>query len=77
MANTTATRAGSSAIRRKFLNTRSSPTATHAPTQALRDNVSPRATTIAGMTSAGQIRSREPNTRRPVAAQATSISTPE
>ena len=37
----------------------SRPTATQAPTHALRVNVSDRATTSAGMTSAGQIRSRD------------------
>ena len=55
----------------------SRPTPTQAPTQALRVKVSVSATTSAGMTSAGQIRSRTPNTRRATAAQITSISMPE
>ena len=55
----------------------STPTATQAPTHALRVNVSDSATTSAGMTSAGQTRSRDPNTSRDAATQMTSISVPE
>jgi hypothetical protein len=52
-------------------------TPAQAPIQAPRVDVSASATTSAGMTTAGHVRSREPNTRRATAAQITSISTPE
>ncbi len=50
---------------------------TLAPTQALRVKVSARATRSAGITSAGQTRSRVSKSRRAAAAVAASISRPE
>ena len=50
---------------------------TLAPTQALRVKVSARATSSAGITSAGHARSRASNSSRAAAAVAASISRPE
>jgi hypothetical protein len=72
-----ATSTGSRTISRKFLSTSSSPIATHVPTHALRPNVMASATTSAGITSAGHIRSRFANTSRAAADAMTSIRMPE
>ncbi|MNC90795.1 hypothetical protein D3C83_69380 [compost metagenome] len=50
---------------------------TQAPIQALRPRLTASATISAGITSAGQMRSREPKRMRATAAHMTSISVPE
>ena len=72
-----ATTTGSSAVSRRSFSIRMRPTASRTPTSALRENVSGSATTSAGITSAGQSRSRDPKTSRATAAQVTSITRPE
>ena len=76
-ANSSATMTGRSAVSRKSFRMNSRLTPTQTPTQALRVNVSVSATTSAGITSAGQIRSRTPKTIRAAATPITSISVPE
>ena len=76
-AKNSAATTGSSPSSRRSLRMNSTPTATHAPTHALRVSVSESATTSAGMTSAGQTRSRVPKTSRAPATPITSISVPE
>ena len=76
-AKTTATTIGIEAISRKSLRLRMSATATQVPTQAPRPSVRNSATTMAGITRAGQMRSRDPNTSRDSAAHTTSIRNPE
>jgi hypothetical protein len=76
-ANSTATNSGSRIVSRRSFNASSSAMATDAPIQALRPSVSARATTSAGITSAGQVRACRPKMRRAAAAQMTSISSPE
>ena len=73
-AKNSAATTGSNPSSRRSLRMNSTPTATHAPTHALRVSVSDSATTRAGMTSAGQTRSRVPNTSRAPATPTTSIS---
>jgi len=68
---------GASASSRKSFSTSSRPIPTHAPTHALRVKVNTRATTSAGMMSAGQVRLRRSNSSRAAALQAISISSPE
>ncbi len=75
--NTAARMTGRSAVNLRSFKASSNPTAAHAPIQAFRVKVSRSAATSAGITSAGQMRSLDPNTSRPAAMQITSIRMPE
>jgi len=76
-AKKTAVTIGRIASSRKSFSENSTAAAAHAPTVALRVNVTTIATASAGITAAAQIRSLLPNSTRASAVQSTSISSPE